>query len=381
MMNIVLNFIPLKKGGGVQVGLDFISQAIEYGKDHNWYLVASHGTPFASLKPTKNFKILKIIPNRVIDRLYFEYFSCKKVLQEIDADVVYTQFGPHWPGSGLPNIAGCAYSNLMYPEIDFWGKLPFLERLKKKVIDQFRLKRMLQADVVAFETEDLANRAINLYGMAKGRVHFVKPSVSSLVSPTSLHEDTALRCEKIPQGYRILLLSGYHPNKNFELLPQIAHVLASKYKINNVVFVTTIPSEHFGAIGLARQSRELGVQDNIYNIGPIPYEGCCEIYKSCQAVILPSQLESFSNNIAEAWAMSKPLIISELDWAKSLCGDAAVYYKYNDAQDVAVKIQELLKNNGRYKEVTSRGENMLKKYSNSKERFFNYLNIIEKCSQ
>ena len=144
-VKILLNFIPLKSGGGVQVGLDFIEQAKQHGLRHEWFLVATSGTPIAACRGSSNFHVAKVIRNNLAARLWFEHIGCKALLRSIKPSLVYTQFGPHWPGVRTINVVGCAYSNLFYPEVDFWGNLPFLERVLRKAVDVFRGRRLRTA--------------------------------------------------------------------------------------------------------------------------------------------------------------------------------------------------------------------------------------------
>jgi glycosyltransferase involved in cell wall biosynthesis len=371
----MLNFLPLKTGGGVQVAFDFLNQAKLYGREHHWYLVARDLGPFASFNDCKNITLVKLVPDNLFSRLFFEYFGCKKLIKKYNPDLIYTQFGPHWPGTKKLNIAGCAYSNLFYPELDFWGALPCRKKWVKLFIDRHRLKRVLAVDEVIFETEDLKNRAISQYQLKAESVHCVKAAVSSLVGESSSHEDTRILCESIPEGFRVVLLSGYHPNKNIELLVRAAAEL-KKQSIDDVVFVTTLPLGHPGTEAIAALSRQLGVEKQMFNLGPIPQAGCVELYRVANAAILPSKLESFSNMIAESWATNVPLLISDLSWARSLCGDGAIYFDYNSELDLASKIIAIKESPNLVEDTLSAGSDALRTYPSSRMRFEGYLEII-----
>ncbi len=377
-MKILLNFLPLKSGGGLQVGLDFVRQAQQQGDRHQWFLVATEGTPLAKTAETDHFHVAAVIPRNLVARLWFEYVGCRPLLSRIRPHAIYTQFGPHWPAAKTTHIVGCAYSNLLYPEIDFWGTLPLLQRTVRKLVDIGRTRRLLAADHIIFETADLAERAIRLLGRSREQVSCVRPSVSSLIGIETEHAPTRVRCELIPAGFRVLLLSVFHPNKNIELLPEIAVALRERHHVSDVVFVVTLPPDAPGTRRVFEKARALGVLHHLYNLGPILPQGCAEAYRACQAVILPSQLESFSNNIAEAWTMRKPLLITDMDWSRSLCGEGALYFSYNNAPDAAAQLVRLKTDPECYHRVVERGHGALASYPTSEERFQLYLSLIER---
>jgi glycosyltransferase involved in cell wall biosynthesis len=219
---------------------------------------------------------------------------------------------------------------------------------------------------------------VRLKGFQSKRVSWVKPSVSSLVGPDKEHIPTRKLCSRLPKGFRVLLLSTYNPNKNIDLLPRIAKALDERFPDNDVVFMITLPTQSPATLQILQDAQRLGVSDRIVNLGPIPQEGCAEVYRACALVILPSQLESFSNTIAEAWVMRKPLLISDMDWARSLCKAGAAYFRYRDSHDAAEQILRI-RNDSRYcTALVAEGENMLRTYPTACERFQQYLSIIER---
>jgi glycosyltransferase involved in cell wall biosynthesis len=377
-MNVLLNFLPLKSGGGLQVGLDFAAQARKAGNRHHWFLVATAGTPLAELGAAENFQVLKAVPRSWQARLWFESFGCRRILKTLRPQVVYTQFGPQWPGAARAvNVVGCAYANLCYPEIDFWRRLPPAQRRWRTVVDHLRRRRIQQADAVIFETQDLAERAVKHLRLDPQCVHVVRPSVSSLVGEHVQDPETKTRCDALPPGFRVLLLSVYNPNKNFELLPRIAHALRARARDNDTLFVLTLPQHSPQWHALRSAAQALGVADRLINLGPVPQHGCAELYRACDAVILPSQLESFSNTIAESWAMSRPLLIGDLPWARALCGRAAAYFPYDSHIAAAQRLLELRHDAARRAELVAAGRRQLAQYSTPEQRFRQYLDILE----
>ena len=381
-MDVLLNFLPLKSGGGLQVGLDFLEHAQRASAQHRWFLVASEGTPLAHRRGASSVQVSKVVSRSTGARLWFETVGCRELLRRHRPAVIYTQFGTQWPGAAdRVNVVGCAYSNLCYPEIDFWQRLPTPQRQWRQARDRLRRRRVQQADAVIFETEDLAERGIHHLGLKPDRVHVVRASASTLVGPESRHLETAQRCETLPQGFRVLLLSVYHPNKNFEMLPRVAHALRQRAGDEDTVFIVTLPTQSSHWRDLAARASALGVADRLFNFGPVPQEGCAELYRACDAVILPSQLESFSNTIAEAWTLGRPLLTSDLPWARGLCADAAAYFEYDSANAAAERLCELRSDAAHREQLVEAGYRQLMRYPSSAQRFAGYMSILEQHAE
>ena len=378
-MDVLLNFLPLKSGGGLQVGLDFVEQAQRAPGQHRWFLVATEGTPLARTRESSQVHLSRLVPSSTAARLWFESVGCRDLLKKHPPAVIYTQFGPQWPGAAqMINVVGCAYSNLCYPEIDFWQRLPTPQRQWRQFRDRLRRRRVQQADAVIFETEDLAERGIRHLSLRRERVHVVRASPSSLVGPESRHPETQRRCEALPQGFRVLLLSVYHPNKNFEMLPRIARALREHAGDEDTVFIVTLPQQSPHWRELAACAEALGVAHRLVNFGPVPQEGCAELYRACDAVILPSQLESFSNTIAEAWTLDRPLLIGDLPWAHALCADAAVYFEHDSHDAAAARITELRSDAAHRSQLVAAGHGQLAQYPTAAQRFASYVSILER---
>ena len=375
---ILLNFVALKSGGGVQVGLDFLSH-IKSDDTFEWHLLVTKKTPFDSISLQDGFTSIQRAEHSLLGRLIAELITVRKMVKTINPIVIFTMFGPS-PlfvfDRSIKTISGCAYSNLFYPEIDFWKNSGFILKWVNKFHDIFRLLLTKRADLVIFETEDLKNRSIKLRGFGENQACFIMPAVSRKITD-SINETKYSKYLKAIDGFKIVLISYYRYHKNIDTLPYILKELESARNIHDVYFILTVEPDHPGTINLFKAAEQLGVRDKIINLEPVPPECCAEIYAAADASILPSTLESFSNNIAESWACSVPLIITDRSWARSLCNNAAIYVKHRDIADTAEKISMLYRDQELKKKMILLGKERLAQYPSSNERFQAYLEVLK----
>ena len=377
-MIVVLNFLPLRTGGGVQVALDFLSNLKAYGKAHEWHLVCREGTPFRDAAKGSVGSIREV-RDSLLARMFFEIVESRNYLRNVRPDVVYTQFGPQWPFVRTVQVVGCAYSNLFYPEVDFWGDLPYHKKGIKKIIDWYRLRKISTADVRIFETDDLAARAIRQCGFPEISVKVVRPAASSLVFADSetnaIHESLS----NIQNDFKIVSISGFHPNKNIPLLLEALKYYNELYPGNPGALLLTLDKNAHTTREIWELAKSLKVEFSVVNLGTIPQKSCGELYKVADAAVLASNLESFSNMIAESWATGTPLLIADHSWSRDICGEAAIYFSPMDPKDLAKKMSMLHRDKELRKKISENGRARLREYPTSAERFNAYLQIIEEA--
>jgi glycosyltransferase involved in cell wall biosynthesis len=170
--------------------------------------------------------------------------------------------------------------------------------------------------------------------------------------------------------FRLLTLSAWYHHKHLEVIPRVVAALPEEMK-QRVCFVLTLPDEDFVAHfpGEARQ--------NIVNIGPVPIEEGPSLYRECDAMFLPTLLECFSASYAEAMAMERPVLTSDLGFARTVCGDAAVYFDPMDPADIVEKICTLVRSEGLRRDLVEKGRARLGAFGTARSRAEAYLRICE----
>src|SRR5690625_1180698 len=94
-------------------------------------------------------------------------------------------------------------------------------------------------------------------------------------------------------------------------------------------------------------------------------------------MFMPSLLECFSASYVEAMAMEKPILTSDLPFARAVCKEAAIYFDPMNPVDITDKIQNLIKNPEAQKELIQEGRNIFKTMITPRERAESFLTICE----
>jgi glycosyltransferase involved in cell wall biosynthesis len=113
----------------------------------------------------------------------------------------------------------------------------------------------------------------------------------------------------------------------------------------------------------AKMIRQLGIQQQVVELGAIPYEGLHDIYKACDLFVTAAYTETFAHPLVEAMASGLPVIASDLPVHREICGDAAVYFPRFSVDELAVQLSRLANGSDNRQAMRIRGFDRCRMYS------------------
>jgi glycosyltransferase involved in cell wall biosynthesis len=372
-MKVLINFGPLKSGGGQNVALNFLFglDSADLTNTDLLFLVAENSGIHRYLERVGKYPYW-IVPKNPLARIMYERFVAKRVIKREKVDIVYSYFGFGVFGSGVTQVCGSANSNIYFPEIHFWVNCSVLYRFKKYIVDQYRIWGVRCASAVVFENLAMQVRGEQIHGL--GNTKLIKPSVA--IDPNC---DRFEMPNSVPRGsFKALFLCGWQENKNVARIPDIA--AETRRLGGGCHFILTAPPDGSQMHRrLVARAHELGVENAIEITGPVDKSRLASLYEQVDCVLLLSKLESFSNNIIEAWFFQRPLIVSSLEWARAICKDGAIYVDRDSPDEIAEMLLRLASNREFCNGVVRAGLAELKGYPSIVERIneeFRYLKYV-----
>jgi glycosyltransferase involved in cell wall biosynthesis len=368
-VKILLNLATLKKGGGQNVGLNYIKCLIskKYNLSKFYFVVAEHSSIELELLKSGLTNFISV-SNNPIKRMFFELTSGGEIIKQHKIDVVYTLFGIGLYPKSCMQISGSADSNIFFPEIDFWKGYTGLGRLKKRIVDKYRIYALKRADAVVFENEAMLKRSKKLFKLK-----------NSLFSKPSINNDfpyDKLDLPKLDDSLVGLFLCGWQKNKKYILIPELLHEFKRRNVNFHILFTASElvdkPYKEF-----MRKVNEFKVEDRITLLDSVKKTELKSLYESVDYVFLLSKLESFSNNIIESWFFKKTLITADEEWSRAICKESAVYVDRNSVTDIFKKIIDLENSVNRKKTLIEKSNKILKTYPTISEKINLELNYIK----
>ncbi|MHC4696108.1 MAG: glycosyltransferase [Planctomycetota bacterium] len=127
-------------------------------------------------------------------------------------------------------------------------------------------------------------------------------------------------------------------------------------ELRNVAVITTVAAHQYPtARRLLRAIDHPAVRGRITNVRPLPQSALAAYYRNCQALFLPTLLESFTATYLEAMHFGVPILTSDLGFARHVCGDAAVYFDPWNPRPIRDAILRLRSDSDLRRELATRG--------------------------
>ena len=366
-MKIAINTSHQRFGGAIQVALSFINECKAFTQ-HEFYVWVGPGVR-KSLKEEEfpaNFHFEHFDFGVISYKMTFEInATMQAVEQRIKPDVIIATSGPSYFKSKAPQIIGYNLPLYIYLESPFMQEQTGYRKFRRFLKQQLHFHYFKRdADYYVVQTDDVNQRVRKALGTDK--VKTVTNTASSYYCDWKAYP--ARLPEKKAGTFRFVTISSYYRHKNLELVPQVLRELRER-GINSVEFVLTLKTEDF--------ERHIRSQGGIHNVGPVEPEECPSLYQECDGMFLPTLAECFSASYPEAMLMEKPIVTTGLGFARSICGEAALFYEGKNAKAAADQIERLIKGKELQKNLVSKGKEQLKTFDSPQERARKYVELCE----
>mgnify|MGYP000218120036 CR=1 FL=1 len=372
---VLFNLGTLKKGGGQNVGLNFLHAYVKLNPvDIDAYFLVAADSDVHRFVLKNKLNIIRVVSNNPAKRIIQEYFQASLKIKQLKIDVIYSYFGYGVFQHVAPQVSGSADSNLYYPEVDFWCHYKGVHRLAKWVIDKYRVFGIKRSDALIFENKALEERAKTLFGIEK--TQYIKPSINFHIKSI----DYPLPPECIKSSKIGLFLCGWQLNKNIMLIPQLAKDLRER-GINFQFIITATKDDSEICKQFCNKLEEFQVKDMVSIVGGVSKSQLKSLYEQVDFVFLLSLLESFSNNIIESWYFERPLIVADEGWSRSICKKAAIFVDRDSPDSICQGVSNLINNPESSNEVVTEGIKELATFPTIDERTLEELRYLKYVSQ
>lgn len=329
MENVLIDASNLRAGGGVQVASSFLDELSTAKNNPDTlarypWLTRIHveATPEVAqnLSPITKNNLHISIKSRRPNQLGIWVTAARY-------DVVLVVFGPAYGRKrARREIVGFADVTSLFDTPDGlpknYGKpmgYSTLRRAASKAL--FR-----RADRIIVEAEHVRAALKQKWNLKKPPIDVVPNCVNQAIpSPPPK--------KKFKQASNWCFVTRNYPHKNVKLLGQIGNELEKRSE-GEIKFLLTLNDAEWNDLDYDTRRHSI-------NVGPKTVHELSEVYSRAEGSVFPSLLECFSVTPLEALLTDTPLIASDRDFVREVCGDAAIYCDPYDPVPWADAIQAI----------------------------------------
>lgn len=371
-MNILINCSNLRVGGGIQVAHSFINELKKIHKKSDNYIVVTSTFLQKQLCQATFPENFIFVEYTIKPTILKAFLGNDKMLDTIVAnfkvDIAFSIFGPaYWKPKSIKHICGFAKPDYIFKDSPFFKTISLKDKIKLSILE------FLHMFDIKFHTNLLITENPIVSQILAKKVNQPVITVSNYYNQVFDDEsswDKSLKLSFDENTIKLICISANYPHKNLQI---IRKVIPEIKKINpnlNFQFILTIDKDEFGVINDAI------LLNHILFLGKVNINQCPYLYQQCDFLFFPTLLECFSASYCEAMFMEKPILTSNLPFAKGICENAALYFDPLNPTDIADKIVNLATNINSQNKLILNGKNQLKKFDTSNERAQKYLKII-----
>jgi glycosyltransferase involved in cell wall biosynthesis len=339
----------LNEAGGRSVGLNLLRSLPEAGPDLEWLFVVPDDSGY--LRAAPEAVTIQTVPRLGrFRRAWWDLRRAPAAARSWRADWVVAL-------GNVPFLRGARSKAVLLHDPHLFYPMRELRHLRWKVKARKALLRLYlrftlhRQQAIFVQTDVAAGRVADMYRLDPARILVVPNALSAAVIEGGAGPDDL----GLPAAdFRLLTLTKYAGRKGLETI--VAMFERFSELLPGVGAVFTIDVRRSGpARRLMQRIAEAQLGDRIVNIGPVEQSALPGLYAAVDVAVLPSLLESYSGVYAEAMTLGVPIVTSDRDFARAVCGDAAVYVDPEDPASLARAVAGLMADPDRRRSLIEAG--------------------------
>ncbi len=288
-------------------------------------------------------------PSGTAHRFWYEQVSLPRLIRRSRADVLISTGNFALRRSPVPQIL--LSRNSLYTSADFYRDLhqrrEFAMWLDTCIKAAFAKRSINWADRTVAPSAAFADELRRWTGREVAAIHHSFDGDAFFRDQTPLSAEVCEKFNRAQDSLRLLFVSHYNYYRNFETLLRALPLLREQiHDCKPKLFLTCRlkPGENPGsyrAESAASLVAQLGIAENVVELGAVPYRLLHQIYRSCHLYVTPAYAESFAHPLVEAMACGLPVVASDLPVHREICGDAALYFHRFSPEELATAISRV----------------------------------------
>lgn len=370
---ILINGINNSSAGGKTILLNFVHSLLDYVSEYKFLVFAPEvlKKDFQGIMEVKQVDFVFVKKPNIIDSLYWYLYGFSKIIINNDVSLVVNFGDIPIRNPKCNQIFYFDWAHAIYPESEVWSKFSFRTKFSKKMKLYLFKKLFKFNDHIITQTKTATDRLKKLYP---------PKSYTVLNNPVSaISEDIEEEPVKIfldNSYFHLLILSRYYEHKNLEsIIPLAKEILRTNEKVR--ILITLERSHGIKARRFLNRLKSNNLEGIIFNLGEVNLSQIKYLYRKIDALYMPTLLESFSGTYIEAMYFRKPILTTDIDFAREICGDGAIYFRPFDTVQQLNAIRSVVGNSDLIKRLTKNQTKQLENFIDWNTKTHRILEVVK----
>lgn len=367
-MKILINASNIGFGGASQV-TSSICEGLKDISQHSFVVVLSSKVSQINERISK-YPNVEVIEHSVSRSLWTKLSGRESFLDALvvsfHIDVVLSVFGPTWWVPKCPHLCGFALAHVVMPESPYFQRMDLRTRIKSSINNRI-MRYFFQKSSRYYYTENEMISERLEKTLKDVKVYTVTNYYNQVFDHPERWKEHQL---PLFSGKTFITLAAPYPHKNLEIAKDIVLYIKDKYPSFNFRFVFSIEEKDYPHL-------DESIRDHFCFVGRLDINECPSVYQLSDIVFQPTLLECFTAAYPEAMRMERPIVTTDLAFARGLCGDAAAYYSALSSEEAAECLYRVSTEQPYAEYLVQNGREQLKKFDNYSERVNKLISICE----
>jgi glycosyltransferase involved in cell wall biosynthesis len=331
-----------RSGGGLVGTLSLLRAFKDVAENEEVLLICSAGYGYEQIElPSGSQRYVYQGSQSPMPRQWFERITLPRIIDAYNPDVI---FGPGNIGLTKPRAPQAIFIRipyLLYERKKHYPNVTGMERVRFVALkDQVKTSLSNGTNLVFVQTPVVQERFSKEFNYPQEKIKvFRLTAPPDIQVPADNIEPPIFK--KADNIFYVLLMTRYLSHRNPDILISLCQRYGRDIRQNGIKFITTItPGEHRFASRFLKNISRNNFEDIIVNAGRLSRPEVAQYLAKSRLLWLPTMMETLCLPFLEAMKTGTTIMAPDLDFARYVCGDAAIYY---DPWDIDSMFNCLLK--------------------------------------
>ncbi|HEX8814006.1 MAG TPA: glycosyltransferase family 1 protein [Terriglobales bacterium] len=341
-MHLFLNCLAASAGGGLTYVRNIVPHLAE--RTDLRATIAIDSRLSGNFAAVENISFLRIEASpSAAARFWFEQTRLPDFVRRSHADVVVSTGNFALRRSPIPQIL--LTGNSLYCSPDFLRDLlhrgEYRMWLDTRLRGAFARRSVFWADRAVTPSRSFADQLHQWTGGDVSCIHHGFDPAIFFQDQSPLPVEIQSKLDSASGKLRLLFVSHYNYYRNFETLLKAVPYLVNELGPDKIrLFLTCMlfPHQnpgHFDPTSARNLIGELGISEQVVELGAVPYEHLYKVYQACDLYVTPAYAETFAYPLVEAMACGLPIVASDLPVHREITSQSAQFFPVFSHKDLA----------------------------------------------